>query len=105
QPSIRQRLVHRVQVLALDVLDERQLEQLLPVGDIANHHWDLVQAGSLRRTPAPFAGDDAVRRSRATYEDRLNDAVRLDRVRQLLELGVIHLHARLQVVRRQQIDV
>ena len=44
QPPIRQRLVHRVQVLALDVLDERQLEQLLPVGDVANHDRNLVQA-------------------------------------------------------------
>ena len=63
---IRERLVDRVQVLALDVLDERELEQLLlgALRHVAHDDRHLQQAGALRGAPAPLAGDDAIGRSR-----------------------------------------
>ena len=51
--------LERVQIFALHVLDERELERLLG-GDILHHHQELVKPGSLRRAPAAFAGDDLV---------------------------------------------
>ena len=47
----------RVEVLALDILDQRDLERLL-VAEIADDGGDFVQPRPLRRAPAPFAGDD-----------------------------------------------
>ena len=58
-------LLDRVQLLALEVLDERQLEELL-VGDVPDDRRDLVDAGALGRPPAALAGDQlepAVRRA------------------------------------------
>jgi hypothetical protein len=43
-----------------------------------------LQPGALRRTPSTLAGDDAISRAVSTHENRLNDAVRFDRLRQLL---------------------
>ena len=51
------RLLDRVEVLALHVLDDRDLERLV-VGDLDRHDRHVVQAGALRRAPAPLAGDD-----------------------------------------------
>ena len=51
------RLFHRVEVFALHVLDDRDLERVA-VADIDRHDRHLVQAGELRGAPAPFAGDD-----------------------------------------------
>ena len=66
QPLIRQRFVDRIEILALDVLDQRELEQLLvgAFGDVAHDDRHLVQAGALRGAPAALAGDDAIRRRR-----------------------------------------
>ena len=55
QPLIGQRLVDRVQVLALDVLDERQLEQLTA----------LSRRRRRARRPAPSAGRRAAPRASA----------------------------------------
>ena len=59
QPPVRLRFFDRIQIVALDVLDERDLQQLI-VGDLADDDGDLEQAGALRRAPAAFAGDDLV---------------------------------------------
>ena len=47
----------RRQVLALQVLDQRQLEHL-GVVDVADDHRQLAQADLDRRLVAPLAGDD-----------------------------------------------
>ena len=52
-------LFDRVQVAALDVLDQRRLEDLLIVeGDDVNRH--LGQPRGLGRAQPPFAGDELV---------------------------------------------
>ena len=61
ESAVRVRFFDRVQILALDVLDERHLEQRRSSpGDVADDDRHLEQAGALRRAPAPFAGDDLV---------------------------------------------
>ena len=52
----RARLVHGVEVGALEVLDERQGQLLLPIGG-AHHGRDPLEAGQLGRAQAPLAGD------------------------------------------------
>ncbi len=50
-----------------------------------------VQAGDLRRAPAPFAGDDLKAILRAldrTHDDRLDHAVLPDRIGKLAEFGI-----------------
>ena len=59
QPRERGRFLERVQVLALDVLDEGERDGVLVV-DAAQHGRDVVQARHLRGAPAALAGDDLV---------------------------------------------
>jgi len=55
----RARFFERVQVLALDVLDERHRDGGF-VGDAADDRRHGGESGNLRRAPAAFAGDDFV---------------------------------------------
>ena len=55
----RDGFLQRIEVFALDVLDQRHRDHGAVV-DFAHHHRDLGQAGQLRRAPAAFAGDDLV---------------------------------------------
>src|SRR4029434_593857 len=64
-----------------------------------------LQPGALRRTPSTLAGDDAISRAVSTHENRLNDAVRFDRLRQLLEPGIVHRQSWLVLIWREQVDV
>ena len=62
EAPVGERLFDRVQVLALDVLDERHLEQplLVAAGDVPDDDRHLEEAGVLRGAPAALAGDDLV---------------------------------------------
>ena len=62
QAAVGGGLLDGVQVLALDVLDERHLEQAPFVGGghIADDDRDAAQAGQLGGAPAPLARDDLV---------------------------------------------
>ena len=53
------RLFQRIQVFALDVLDQRHRGGGLVV-HVAHQHRNLLQAGQLRGAEAAFAGDDLV---------------------------------------------
>ena len=57
QRVIALRLFHRIEVFALHVFDDRDLERI-GVADVDRHDRHFVQAGDLRGAPAPFAGDD-----------------------------------------------
>ena len=84
------RLLHRVEVLALHVLDDRDLQRVA-VADIDRNDRHLVQAGALRCAPAPLADDDLETIGRAlhrAHHDRLDHAVLPDGVRQFAKLGV-----------------
>ena len=75
---IRERLVYRIQIFALNVLDERELEpRPVAVGrDVADGDGDAKESGELGGAPAPFAGDDLEPIANAPDDDRLNDPVR-----------------------------
>src|SRR2546429_479797 len=53
------RLLERIEVLALDVLDEGDGDRSL-IRDVADDRRDLREPGHLRGAPAPLAGDDLV---------------------------------------------
>jgi hypothetical protein len=104
QPSVGARFVNRVEVLALDVLDEGHLQQLL-VGDLADDDRNAQQPGNLCGAPAALAGDDLEALADAPDDDRLDDAVGADRLGQLLERRLIHLGARLARVGHETVQV
>jgi hypothetical protein len=105
QPLQRLRLLQRVEVLALDVLDQRHRHHGAVV-DHPHHHRHLGQARALAGAPAALAGDDlvgapalAVRAALLAHHDRLDHALRADRGGQLLQLGVVHGPPRLELAR------
>ena len=73
QVAVAGRLLDGVEIGALHVLDDGELERLL-IAQIAHDHRHLMQAGPLRRAPAPFAGDDLVAAALAirARDDRLH---------------------------------
>jgi len=84
------RLFQRIQVFALDVLDECHRGGRL-VGHVAHQHRHAVQPGQARRAKAPFAGNDFVLArvcpcAEAAHQDRLHDALRLDAFGQLVHM-------------------
>ena len=87
KPPVGVGLFYRIEVLALDVLDNGQLERLRGV-DIADLGGHGAEAGGLRGPPASLAGDDLERAARPADHDGLNDAVLAHRQDQLLE-GVL----------------
>ena len=69
----------RVQVLALDVFDEREFEHLR-IGDILDDHGDLRNPGKFCGAPAAFSGDDlvAIRRVRRTISGWMMPLARME---------------------------
>ena len=107
----RQRLIaaglfQRIEIAALHVLDDGELERLA-VGRFERHDRNVVQAGALRRPPAPLAGDDLVgilRPAHRPHHDRLDDAALLDRCRQVIELRLGEMPARIARIRLEIFD-
>ena len=94
------RLFQWIQVLALDVLDQRHRRGGF-VRHVAHQHRHAVQPGQARGAEAALAGDDLVAlRLRAgarerPHEDRLHDALAADAFRQLVQRALVHAGARL----------
>jgi hypothetical protein len=98
------RFLQRIEVFALDVLDQRHRERRL-VGDLAHDDRHFLQAGQARGAPATLAGDDLVALGvDRTHEDRLHQALYLDRGGELAERGLVHPGARLVLPRLQPVD-
>ena len=76
------RLLERRDVLALEVLDDADLERRLVV-ELGDDGRDRLPLGHTRRTPAPLAGDELELRATGSDEDRLEHAVLADRVGEL----------------------
>src|SRR5882724_5334736 len=88
QAVICARLIHGVQVLALDVLDDGD-EERLAVRELADDRGDRIQAGLARGQESTLAGDDLERAARRSEQDRLEDPALPDRAGQLLDgLGI-----------------
>ena len=106
QPLQALRLFQRIEVFALNVLDQRHGQSRL-VGNLADQRRHFGEPGQLRRAPAPLAGNDLVAVARAAqgaHENRLHQPLRLDRSGQLFERGRVHLRARLVLARLQTAD-
>ena len=76
------RLFDGVEVFALNIFDERDLQRGL-VGDFTNDGRYAAQAGPLRGAPAPFAGQKLKARADAPQDERLNDAADLNGLSEL----------------------
>ena len=103
-PVVHRGFVERRQVLALEVLDDRDLEGRVVV-DLLDERRDRLEPGQPRRAPAALAGDDLVGiRPERADEDRLEDAVFADRRGQLLERLGLEDHPRLFRIRLDLVD-
>jgi len=79
QPLHALRLLERIEVLALDVLDQRHRQRRL-VRHVAHGDRHLGQPGHLPPREAALAGNDLVAVAAGRPDqDRLNDSLRLDR--------------------------
>jgi hypothetical protein len=99
QAAQRRRPIHRIQVLALEVLDERELSGLAVI-DLLDDGWDLGPAQALHRAPAALAGDQFMPRSPAANHDGLHQAGLGNAAGQGVEHGWVHLATRLVCARR-----
>src|SRR5262249_16873502 len=91
-------LVHRVQVLTLDVLDQGELRHLA-LADIAHHRGNSLETSQTSRAQAPLASHELiVAAGAAPHQDGLEDASRLDRRRELLNRLIVKPRARLERV-------
>ena len=72
--AIGVRRLERIEVFALEVLDEREFE-LLAIGELADDGRDPVEAGGLGRAQPALTGDELVAVDRLGDQDRLEDAV------------------------------
>jgi hypothetical protein len=104
QPLERRGFLERAQVLALDVLDQRDRERGVVV-HVAHDARHLGEARELGRAPAALAGDDLVApASDRAHADRLDQALRADRVGKLLQALRVHPGARLVAARLDVAD-
>src|SRR3954465_6912069 len=92
------RLRDRVQILALDVLDQGDFQGLL-VAERADDRRDFVEPRALRRAPAPFAGADLAAMAVRADDDRLDPPARLDRGGELDQRLLLEDPARLAGMR------
>jgi hypothetical protein len=107
QPFVGGRLIDRIQVFALDVLDERHLEKLagLAAPNILDDDGHPGEPCALGSAPAALARDDAIAAIDLPHHDGLDDAVCLDRLCELVEARVLESMPRLVVARRDLVDV
>ena len=103
KPLIRLRLFDRVEVLALDILDQRNFERLRIV-EVADDDGHLMQPGPLRRAPAAFTRDDLIIVTVRPDDDRLDQSARGDRGGEFVEQRIVEMATRLIGVRRQGAD-
>ena len=79
---------HGVQIVALHVLDQRQLEAVARV-EVRNHCGHAVEARRTTGAPAPLTDHQLVALTHPAHHHGLQHAVHADRGRKALELGSI----------------
>src|SRR5690606_1944031 len=93
---VGERRLDRIEVLALDVLDERQLEARSRVSGVPQDGRYGLEPGDAGGPQPSLTGDQLVAAiGQGTDHDRLQDAVDRDRGRQLAELLFPECRARL----------
>jgi hypothetical protein len=94
---ISARLLQRIEVCALHVFDDGELERLR-VRRFDEHDRNVMQARPLRGAPAPLPRDDLIHVFRSTeraHHDGLDDAALLDGHGKLIELDIREVAARI----------
>ena len=87
------RLFKRIQIFALDVLDQRYGYGSAVI-HIANHDRDFLQARQLGSPPAALARYDfIITAAHRPDHDWLNDALSTNRIGQVLEAIIVHVNA------------
>ena len=107
EPFDRGGELDRIEVLSLDVLDERDLEHL-PIGDLTDDRRDGGAAEHFSRPESTLARDDFVAaRWPRPKEERLEKTLLSDRLRELLDLLPRERFSRLMRVRgdRRERDI
>src|SRR5262245_1773528 len=85
EPAERLSALHRVEVLTLNVFDDRPLHLRLVV-ELADEHRHLLEADALRRAPPPFTDDDLEPPAHTwSDDDRLHEPRRADRCGERVE--------------------
>ncbi|HEX3110581.1 MAG TPA: hypothetical protein VHU41_15910 [Thermoanaerobaculia bacterium] len=100
KPRVALSLFERVEIVALQVLDNLHLERLLVV-EILDHHRHFGELDALRCAIPPLAGDELVTLTSRPDEYRLQNAVLADRLGQLGQLRLVEMFTR---VRWRRID-
>ena len=95
EPGKSARFLDRIEVFALQVLDECEFEDVL-VGGFANDHRRLLQSDPLRGAPAAFSGNELEFVAAFAGNQRLNNSVFADRVDKLLQNVVAKVGPRLK---------
>lgn len=105
QPVERGGLLDGIQILALQIFDECDLDGFL-IRDVMHDRRDAVQAGKLRCAPTAFAGKEFVTlRPFPAHDDGLNDASLANGIRELIERFRRKSGARLVGARVHEINV
>ena len=104
QQSIGPGFFERIEVGALDVLDEGDFQRLA-VAQFADEHGYVMNAGPLGGAPAAFAGHDFVlAASQRPDDDGLEQSLVADRACQILEITLGEVLARIVGTRLQQVN-
>ena len=75
--SVGLRCLQRIEILALKVLDQGELE-LVAVRELTHDRRDAIEARGLGRPEPALAGDKLITLDRLGHEDRLDDSVFTD---------------------------
>ena len=104
ETRVRPRLLDGAEILALQVLDERDLARLrIVIG--AHDGGDLREPRELRRAQAALARDELIAAlGQTAHEDGLQDTVGPHRLLELLHRRLIELRTRLEPVRADVAD-
>ncbi len=105
EPVVGLRELEGVQVFALDVLDERELEGALGA-HVLHDDERLADARALQRAPAALARDELepIALRHATNDQRLDQAVLADARGQLVELVRVEVLSRLPLLRHDLLE-
>jgi hypothetical protein len=103
QGTERVGLLHGAEILALKILDQRDLE-LLAISKLPHDRGDPLKTGELARPEPTLSGDELVAVERLGHEDRLQDAVLADARRKVFQIGIVDALARLSRIRAHPID-
>jgi hypothetical protein len=92
-----------VQIFPLNVFDQRDFEKTF-VGNFLNRCWDLGQPGESGRAPSSLTGYELKPIGGFANDERLNDSVSADRLREFGEFLLIEEPPGLQGIGVNEID-